>query len=280
MTINAYLTSLASNAIIRDSEKASIQTSISTLQTRLNTYFGKQLSDHFIFGSYRRGTILPRGIDEHSDIDYMVVFSDGDYKPQTYLDKLKRFTDYYYPSSSIRQSNPTIILSLNHIHFELVPAIKDDWYEQLQIPAKASSFNTWIETDPNNFNSELTNTNQNNNNLIKPLIRLVKYWNAQNGYPFESYSLEQKIVNHGFNVFGLLTTKNLWQYFSEFMEELELPWGAATWKAEKLNRVKALISEARLAESLGHIESSKIKIKQLIPPLGQQGNSGLLGRSY
>lgn len=274
MSINAYLTGIANNAIIRDTEKASIQTSISTLQSRLNTYFGSQLTNHFIFGSYSRGTILPRSMDSNSDIDYMVVFPQGNFQPQTYLDKLKSFTSFSYPSSSIRQSNPTIVLSLNHIHFELVPAIKHDWYDQLQIPAKASSLNSWIETDPNSFNSRLTRANQNNNNLIKPLVRLVKYWNAQNGYPFESYGLEQQIVEHGFNFLGLLSIKNVWQYFSEFMEELDLPWGSASWKQEKLNRAKKLVAEAKQMERLGNVDLASTKILQLLPPQ----NNGLLGR--
>jgi hypothetical protein len=64
-------------------------------------------------------------MDEKSDIDYMVVFSDRDYQPQTYLDRLRRFTEYYYQKSEIKQSHPTIQLELNHIRFELVPAVKD-----------------------------------------------------------------------------------------------------------------------------------------------------------
>ena len=277
MSINTYLTSLANNAIIRDSEKQSIQVSISMLQTRLNNYFTGELNEHFIFGSYSRGTILPRSMDDRSDIDFMVVFPDGSARPQTHLARLKRFADYHYASSNIRQSNPTIILSLNHIHFELVPTIKD-WLGQLRIPAKASSFNDWIDTDPTSFNSQLTSKNQSHNNLIKPLVRLVKYWNVQNGYPFESYELEQQIVSHGFGIFGLFNPQSLWGYLAEFLSELELPWGTASWKSEKLKRAKTLIAEAQLYEGLGSLDLAETKIKQLIPPLVPQRRSGLLGR--
>src|SRR5260370_9100413 len=49
------------------------------------------IAQHFRFGSSTRGTILPRSMDEQSDIDYMVVFSDGSATPQTYLNRLKSF---------------------------------------------------------------------------------------------------------------------------------------------------------------------------------------------
>src|SRR5690606_40140815 len=57
-----------------------------------------------------RGTILPRSMDEQSDIDYMVVFSDGSATPQTYLNRLKTFVEKRYGSSEIYQSSPTIVL--------------------------------------------------------------------------------------------------------------------------------------------------------------------------
>src|SRR5690606_26208932 len=44
MTINSYLTNLANQAILRDDEKAGVQRSITTLQTRLADHFGAQMS--------------------------------------------------------------------------------------------------------------------------------------------------------------------------------------------------------------------------------------------
>ena len=84
MSVLSYLNGRASDAVLSSTEKESISKSIYTLQTRLAVYFGADLKDHFRFGSSTRGTILPRSMDEHSDIDYMVVFKDGDSVPQTY----------------------------------------------------------------------------------------------------------------------------------------------------------------------------------------------------
>jgi hypothetical protein len=141
-------------------------------------------------------------MDQRSDIDYLVVFAESTNQPQTYLNRLRRFVEVYYGRSEIAQSNPTIVLSLRYINFELVPAI-NHWFSGLQIPAKAADYQNWIDTDPTGFNRELTRANQNNKNLIKPVVRLIKYWNACNRYPFESYELEQKVVSHGFWLTGL-----------------------------------------------------------------------------
>ncbi len=258
---------MANGAIIRDAEKQSIQRSISTLQSRLNTYFSGELGNHLLFGSYTRGTILPRSMDQRSDIDYMVVFNDSNYQPQTYLNKLNRFVNYYYSSSEISQSNPTIVLSLNHIKFELVPGVST-WLSGLKIPAKASDFNNWIETDPNDFNQTLVNANQANNNMIKPMVRLAKYWNAKNNYVFESYELEKILTERSYwHIGGLLGgSGQLKDYFLDAMESLEVSWGTAQYKRDAVNRVHQLVREAKYYQQRNMEYQAEQKVKNLIPP--------------
>lgn len=154
MTINSYLTNLANQAILRDEEKAGVQRSISAMQSRLNAHFGAQINQGFVFGSYSRGTILPRSMDSQSDVDYMVIFSDGGLRPQSYLDRLRRFAEVNYARSEVAQSSPTVVLELNHIRFELVPALKT-WLSGFQIPAQGSGFDNWQDTDPKGFNDQL-----------------------------------------------------------------------------------------------------------------------------
>ena len=72
MSINSYLSELASNLVLSDYEKNGISTSINTLKFRADSYFSG-LEEIKIFGSYDRQTILPRKVDENSDIDIMLV---------------------------------------------------------------------------------------------------------------------------------------------------------------------------------------------------------------
>ena len=271
MTVNSYLTLLTNHAIVRDQEKLSIQRSIATLETRLTAYFGTQLKSNLIFGSYSRGTLLPRTMDSQSDVDYMVIFANGDIQPQTYLDRLRRFAERYYGRSEIAQSHPTVQLELNHIRFELVPAIQN-WWGNIQIPVKTSGYQSWQDTDPQGFNNQITTANQANGNLIKPLCRLVKYWNATARYPFESYGLEQHVVGQGYGFFGLLSSRQLKDYFFQAADSLDAGWYAPQWKQDAVSRLKQLVSLAKAQESVGNLVQAEATIRRLLPPVG-----GLLG---
>jgi hypothetical protein len=256
MSVLSYLTNRASGAVLSGVEKQSINTSISTLKTRLNAYFDGELSDQLRFGSSTRGTILPRSMDEQSDIDYMVVFQDSESVPQTYLDRLKRFAEYYYGRSEIYQSSPTIVLVLNHIKFDLVPA-KSSWLSGLQIPNGAGD---WIETNPNDFNSTLETANGNNSNLIKPTIRLCKYWNAVNGYLFDSFSFEKWIVGQSY-----WAESNQKDYLLSTFDKIGLGSDQAQWRKDKLARAKQLVANVRAYESRGQSTLAESEIKKLIP---------------
>lgn len=280
MSVNSYLVNLANAAVLRDAEKTSIQRSITALQSRINTHFSgthkmmSKVDRHIIFGSYTRGTILPRNFDEQSDVDYMIVFDDTTASPQTYLNRLRRFVEVYYSRSEIKQSNPTIVLDLNHIKFELVPAI-EKYIWGLQIPAKASSSNDWISTAPNSFNESLTKKNQEYSNLIKPLTRLAKYWNANNGYPFASFELEQMVVAHemvvahdydGIEIFGIFSpTRTLWDHFKSFMSSLEVGWSAPQWKKDAIKRLDKALSEMRGAENTNDPIRAEMIMRHLLP---------------
>lgn len=268
MKVNSYLTQLAKVAIIRDLEKLNINRSIAAIQKKLNAHFGTQLDRHFVFGSYARGTILPRSMDTNSDIDYMIVFNDSDLRPQSYLDRLRKFVEINYKKSDIGQSNPTIVLSLNHIKFELVPAV-ESWFSGLQIPAKSSDYADWVSTDPTDFNDSLINANKQNKNLTKPLIRLLKYWNASNGYVYESYELEKYVVDEGFymlKLYGDLTLENM---LYSFIEAMSWEWGTAKWRIERIQRAQFIVSELQDLQNSNNELIAANRIRKLLPPIAQ-----------
>ena len=192
MSVNSYLETLASSLVLNSTEKNHITTSISTIKTRLNNYFS-EIKDAIIFGSYSRDTILPRKADEKSDVDIMVIFDNPNfYKPQSFINKLKAFADYYYKTSEIHQSYPTVVLELNHIKFELVPTYIS--YGSYYIPNNPSE---WMYTNPIEFNTKLIDCNRNNCYKIKPIIRLIKHWNiSKNGRDIASFSIEERIANN------------------------------------------------------------------------------------
>lgn len=130
---------------------------------------------------------------------------------------------------------------------------------------KSDNVDTWISTNPNGFNSELTDKNTSHGHLIKPLVRLIKYWNAQNGYVYESYSLEQDIVNYMFHGSGFLGSPDLKSYFYEFMCDLSLSWGSPQWKKDKVNRAKDILKNVKNYEWQNEPYSAEAEMKKLLP---------------
>lgn len=215
MSVNSYLQNLASDLVLSDSEKSSITTSINTIKSRLDSYFS-DVTEKKVFGSYVRGTILPRKVDSESDVDLMVVFSNPyGYKPQSFLNRLKNFAEYYYSRSEIYQSSPTIVLELNHIKFELTPAYVS--YGCYYIPKGPSD---WVYTDPDGFYDTLTKCNVNNAYKIKPVVRLIKHWNIQKNYrDLASYYLEKKIAED--MMYSYITCTSYTEYVKKALEVLK-----------------------------------------------------------
>ena len=184
-----------------DEYESSAETSTGYLKQKLWAAFQNKLQDVIIFGSYDRKTILSPTIDKEADIDVMVIFKAGEFKPQTYLDQLRKFSEKTYPRSEIFPDFPTVVIELTNLKFELVPAY---WYtpfledKKLMIPGSPSKEVKWIPTDPSSFKTKLTKKNSQLKENLIPLILILKYWNCLNNYPFLSYNLEKFIVERVF----------------------------------------------------------------------------------
>lgn len=259
MSVNTYLSDLASDLVLSTKEKESITTSINSLETRLISYFGNDIKEKFKFGSYTRGTILPRKVDNDSDIDYMIVFDNSNnYKPQTFLDRLKRFAEAKYSTSEIYQSSPTIVLELNNIKFELVPAYKN--CNTYYIP---NGNGGWMETNPNNFNSKLTEANNNNSYKIKPLVRLIKHWNVNvNYHDLTSYKIEERIAYN--MTYSYYSCTSYIDYAKRAFDELK----KITYNSSILNRINRAIERIDKAleyENDGMPYSALSEIKKVFP---------------
>ena len=233
-TPNSHLVAVARSLMLSETEENRIATSISTLQTRLNSWFGQEVIQHFRFGSSVRDTILPRKVDEGSDIDYMVVFNNPfQLKPATLLDKLRRFANYYYSRSEIHQDHPTMVLELNHIKFELVPAYQTSyWSDFYNIPAPSSNYIDWLSTNPSEIKQKVDSANKLYNYQIKRLIRLLKYWNVRNNMVYSSFDLEEHIAgrlfyfctsleDYFYDAVAYLPTYTLPQYKKDTVKQLQ-----------------------------------------------------------
>jgi hypothetical protein len=196
----------------------------------------------------------------------MVVFNeDTSVKPQTLLSRLKRFVETKYSTSEVKQSSPTIVLTLNHIHFELVPAVRQGNTStgSLQIPAPSSDYFDWMTTYPYAADKTIADHNGNNGYQSKPLVRLLKFWNAQaDPYwrPFSSFEIEQYVTGRSF-----LTYSNIKDYFYDAVASLPSGWDRAATKRQRIERFKEIVAKAKQLEQDGMPYSAETEIKKAIP---------------
>lgn len=148
---------------------------------------------------------------------------------------------------------------MNHINFELVPAINNYGY---YIPSPASSYSEWISTDPSGINQSLQNKNKENNYLIKPLVRLVKYWNARNKHPFPSFSMEQYIINTSF--WGCSALKD---YFYLFWSVFSCGYDTPEYIKTMVDRAKRYAKQAKEYEESNMINRAESEIQKIVPSL-------------
>lgn len=239
--LNTHLVAVARAMVLSSDELAHIKTSISNLQSKLDSCFGNVLKKHFRFGSSTRDTILPRKVDDGSDIDYMVVFNNQyQYKPSTLLEKLRRFAIAYYGRSEIYQSSPTMVLELNHIKFELVPAYQSDSRsDSYFIPAPSTDYASWTSTNPSEIQKKVNEANNRNNSQIKRLIRLLKYWNVKNGKVYSSYELENHIAGRIF-----WNCISLEDYFYDAVSGLPT-YSLPQYKKDKVTRLQETVAKIK-----------------------------------
>lgn len=256
-----YLWAIANQALISKEERTKIDVSIRTLEKRLTEHFdGSVIAQKIPFGSHQRNTMLPRRMDEYSDVDYMIVFSDRDKKPEAYLNRLKGFIRNKYPKSLVYQDHPTVALDMHHIRVELVPAINSIW-DGINIPSKGSIFK-WMATDPHDLQKKIDAHDKVHEGRIRPLIRIVKYWNAINGYPFESYLLEKEILSRGF----YSANKSLSGYFHAVMGDLRVEHDASKKRALRIQLLRERLTVIRDATYRKDGKLLVRKLKVLLPP--------------
>src|SRR5574344_264888 len=246
MSILTYLTRLSSQLVLSTEERISIGVSLGFLKTKLSNWsHSSDIQEQQVFGSYDRDTILPRKYDEGSDVDYMIVFKNpNQLQPETFRTWLKKFAEEKYTRSEIYLDYPTTVLELSHIKFELVPAIKPYWGSYM-IPANTTIFSKWQSTNPFTLKNTITEANKINHN-VRPLIRLLKYWNVLNGKPYASFELEQKIANMPF-----WYSKNLEECFYFFVEALMPDYAMSQAHKNSVNRLKNHVSQAQQYKRMG-----------------------------
>lgn len=150
-----------------------------------------------LIGSYDRST-LTRYLSE-GDVDVMVVLhygenkswetSDGTVKA---LDAFRRILDDAFPDVEKRRDRNCITMKFQEFRLDVVPAFK---YTGGYYNIPDSVRRTWVKTDPFKFQEKVTEVNRTMGGSFVPLIKMIKGWNREVGWPIRSFHLECMMLN-------------------------------------------------------------------------------------
>lgn len=189
----------------------------------------------------------------------MVVFNYSqiwEANPRSLRERLLNFARANYPRSTFYRSRPVVVIELDHIQYDLVPAIITG-YGTTYIPLDDSS---WQVTDPIGFNQTLTDANVQYNSVVKPIIRLLKTWNSRVGFPIQPYALEQEIAKMNF------AGDNVEKGFFWAIDHLsEYGMGYSLYDQQRLRSLKTNAEKVKNAMAAGNNATAQLWLGHILP---------------
>lgn len=254
-----HLDAVARRLVISNIDKGMVNVSLKSLQTRLNAEFDRfVVTRTAVIGSFARDTRLPAAVDPRNDVDVVVIFRERGQKPAHYIAQIRQVLELHYPKASLVQDGDRLFLQGLQGRIELLPGL--DSINGVQVPAKDRSGN-WMLCNPDDELRELQERDKACGGLVLPLVRLARYWNALNDYPFDSFDLEQRVLRHRF----AFSARNLKGYFFDFMRGLHAVAGISPIKAEKLRVMRRTLDEIDQLLLAEKPREATEKIERLLP---------------
>lgn len=262
--VEEYLVNMANTLVLTDEDKEPINTSLNYLIGKFETELKDDIKRIELFGSYTRETFLHPDFSPKSDVDLMIVFEESKLKSQTLLTKIKEILKDHYNRSEVYQDHPTIALELNHIKFEIAPT-KEVWRflssDALYIPILKNSKEEWIETNPSKLNDKLNTKDKEEKGNLRPLIRLIKYYNAKADYPFTSYKIEQAVLELSY-----YDCKTYLDYLNYFIENNDLTLDDDKMKNE-MRKLKKLKKDIEILIERKLEDYAVMELHKFFPPI-------------
>lgn len=145
-----------------------------------------------VTGSWDRNT-LTRYLSE-GDVDVMVIMHYAENKGWDNaegtikcLDRFKAILDEAYPDTDKWRDRNCISMQFSEFRLDVVPAFRftEGYYK---IPDTVRKL--WVPTNPFTFAEKITEVNKAMGGTYVPLIKMVKGWNREVGWPIRSFHLE------------------------------------------------------------------------------------------
>ena len=197
-TIDSAFTQYKANLEITDRQEGLVSTTRANVVGQLAANIALGTERSLVIGSYDRHT-LTRYLSE-GDVDVLVTLAypanaawNTSAGATQALDRFKAVLDAAYPSTRKRRDRHCLTMHFAEFRLDLVPAFR---YEDGHYTIPDSVEGRWMETDPIAFAALITNLNRAMGGTFIPLIKMVKGWNRQSGWPISSFHLECLMYAH------------------------------------------------------------------------------------
>ncbi len=261
-TLQHRLTEMALASMVRPEQRAHVTVCTFQIKRLLQLSFRKQIKRHELFGSYARGTMLPRSIDRHACVDYLIQFTDRRITADDYLDLLASFAEIHFPTSLFRMTRTGVQVDMGEdVVFNLVPAIIHDG-SSLGIPAPSGTGATsqWQEAAPLSLKERIAKQDAKFGHNILPVIRILKWWNTSVGEPFQGIQLESRIAEHKFRSSSVLSF-----LLFDAIGGLRADWTAPKADRNALRDLQAAARQADDAERKGRFAEALTIMNKVLP---------------
>ncbi len=191
-TVKTAFSEFKTNLEITDRQTTLVATRRANVVQALAAQLTLHPTSSLVIGSWDRQTLM-RYLSE-GDVDVMVVLNYGVHKDWDNadgtvkaLDKFKSILQATYPNTTLRRDRNCITMQFSEFRLDVVPAFKiDTGYYKIPDSVRRA----WLSTDPIAFASRMTDVNKTLDGAFIPLVKMVKGWNRQQGWPIKSFHLE------------------------------------------------------------------------------------------
>ena len=195
-TVREAFQTFISGLELTQSEQDEASRQQNNVRENLRAHLGGIVRD-ILSGSYSRRT----AIRPLNDIDVFIILEEAKHSavrgqpPTTCLEMVKAALSRAYPmkaAATLQGRSVNIEFSGTGIAYDIVPAFNVSEGVYI-IPDRERK--SWIRTNPEVHRQALRIANERARNMLNPLIKAAKYWNAQNRKPLRSFHLE--VMSYG-----------------------------------------------------------------------------------
>lgn len=263
-SLQQYTKELAYSIVPQPLERATVENFLSEVEEKISDFFKFDIERTIPFGEFARETSLRHTIDKDSNVTLMLLFQNDIYIENFFAlkNKLIEFVISLFPQPE--EISKQLKIQMKYGFVQLVPAIVAEINSKSTLLVASASNESWIESNPLLFDQNINKKNEETSFILKPVIRLLKYWNLTHGRYFSTETIELFVSNR------MTTSQSLHLELLQLLEQIPMLLKENVRSIRVLQEVQELTGQLKQLLQKKHDEFETLFIfKQIFPPIIQ-----------